>query len=72
MGIKLLAIGVSKYVGDTMNLLDGSVVLLSIVELIAMAGASEDGGLEALKAVKVFRTFRVVRVVRLLRKLKQM
>lgn len=68
MSLKLLAIGVKKYVGDTMNILDGTVVLLSIVELIAMAGADADTA-SPLSAVKVFRTFRVVRVVRLLRKL---
>ena len=34
MGTKILALGISKYVGDKMNWLDGSVVLLSIFEII--------------------------------------
>lgn len=40
MSTKLLAIGVSKYCEEGMNLLDGGVVLLSIVEL-AMSGGGE-------------------------------
>ena len=44
MGCKLLAIGPKKYVGETMNILDGAVVSLSIIELV-IAGASDgDGG----------------------------
>ena len=33
MGIKLFAIGPGKYCMESMNIIDGSVVLLSIVEL---------------------------------------
>jgi hypothetical protein len=40
MSTKLLAIGVAKYCQEGMNLLDGGVVLLSIVEL-AMSGGGE-------------------------------
>jgi hypothetical protein len=40
MSTKLLAIGVSKYCDEGMNLLDGGVVLLSIVEL-SMSGGGE-------------------------------
>ena len=35
MGVKLLAIGPKKYSASKWNLLDGSVVLLSLVEIIA-------------------------------------
>ena len=38
MGIKLLSIGPKKYVMETMNIIDGSVVLLSIVELSMTSG----------------------------------
>lgn len=34
MGTKLIAIGIKKYIDDKMNWLDGSVVLLSIFEII--------------------------------------
>jgi len=34
MGTKIIAIGIKKYVDDKMNWLDGSVVLLSIFEII--------------------------------------
>ena len=74
MCIKLLAIGPRKYSSNVMNLLDGGVVLLSIVE-IAMAAAGGGGGagnLQAFRTVRVFRTFRVLRVTRVLRALKSM
>lgn len=35
MTMKILAIGISKYISDKMNCLDGSVVLLSVIELVA-------------------------------------
>ena len=34
MFVKLLAIGFGKYIADTMNILDGGVVMLSIFELL--------------------------------------
>lgn len=70
---KLLAIGISKYLADRMNWLDGGVVMLSVVEIV-LAGvfAQEGGGLTAFKTIRVFRTFRVLRVARLLRALHSM
>lgn len=44
MACKLLAFGVKKYASDKMNLLDGAVVLLSIVELIISATGGSGGG----------------------------
>ena len=41
MGLKLLARGPKKYANERMNLLDGAVVILSIVEIIM---ASQGGG----------------------------
>ena len=73
MGSKLIAIGVSKYCGDKMNYIDGSVVLLSVFEMIADALMEEGGGsLSAFKTVRMLRTFRVFRIARLLRALKSM
>ena len=76
MGIKLLAIGPKKYSASKWNLLDGGVVLLSILEIIVeQQSASSSGGssgLSAFRTVKVFRTFRVMRVARILRALHSM
>ena len=74
MACKLTALGPAKYCGDKMNLLDGAVVILSIVELvIAESGGDDEGAnLQAFRTVRVFRTFRVLRVTRLLRGLQSM
>ena len=74
MSLKLLAVGLKKYVSEKFNLLDGAVVLLSIVEMImnAMGGGGGAGNLQAFRTVRVFRTFRVLRVTRILRSLKSM
>ena len=72
--LKLLAIGAKKYVIEPMNLLDGTCVLMSIIELTIGALNDEEGGgsLSAFRTVRVFRTFRVLRVARLLRFLRSM
>lgn len=74
MGIRLLARGPKKYAAEPMNLLDGGVVILSIVEIImgALDTGSGAGSLQAFRTVRVFRTFRVLRVTRILRALKSM
>lgn len=48
-----------------MNLFDGSIVMLSLFELIFMSGSNK--AVSAFRAVRIFRTFRVLRVTRLLR-----
>lgn len=74
MSCKLLAMGPKKYVGEKMNILDGAVVSLSIIEMAIAAGGGDGGGgsLQAFRTIRVFRTFRVLRVTRLLRALQQM
>lgn len=73
MGTKLIAIGVKKYVDDKMNWLDGSVVLLSIFEIIYQKIQEGKGtNLSAFKTMRLFRTFRVFRIARLLRALESM
>ena len=69
MGLRIIAIGPYKYQSDRMNYMDGTIVILSLVELIFMSGS---GALSALRAVRIFRVFRVLRVARLLRGLKSM
>ena len=74
MTLKLLAFGPKKYSREVMNLLDGGVVTLSIVEMLmaALGGGSGAGSLQAFRTIRVFRTFRVLRVTRLLRGLQSM
>lgn len=74
MTLKLLARGPRKYASERMNLLDGAVVILSIVEMImeSVGGGGGAGNLQAFRTVRVFRTFRVLRVTRILRSLKSM
>ena len=66
MSMKLTAIGPKKYVSEVMNIVDGSVVWLSIIEMV-LAGDGEQGSLQAFRSIRIFRTFRVLRVVRILR-----
>lgn len=68
-GLKMIGVGPQKYVENRMNLLDGGVVMLSLLELFMGSGT---GALSAFRSVRVFRTFRVLRVARILRSLKQM
>lgn len=74
MFCKLLAIGIGKYCSDKMNYLDGSVVMLSIFELVSQALINDQQGLglSAFKTVRMLRTFRVFRIARLLRALESM
>ena len=68
MSIKLFAIGPSKYAADKMNYMDGSIVVMTVVEFIFLSG----GAFSALRSLRIIRVFRVLRVARLLRGLKSM
>lgn len=74
MSSKLVAIGVGKYCADKMNYLDGGVVMLSVIEMVAELAMEGGGGadLSAFKTVRMLRTFRVFRIARLLRALESM
>jgi hypothetical protein len=72
MTAKIFSIGVKKYCSETMNIIDGMVVLISVVELAMSAGKSSGGQFQAFRTVRIFRTIRVVRVGRLLRALSSM
>ena len=69
MTSKLIAVGVGKYCADKMNYIDGSVVLLSIFEMVAAIFVSGGGGLSQFKALRMLRTFRVFRIASLLKAL---
>ena len=55
-----------------MNLLDGTVVLITVFEIIYNYILSENGSsnLKALKTIRLLRTLRILRITRLLRKFK--
>ena len=73
MFTKLISIGVGKYCSERMNYLDGSVVILSIIEMVAQSILEgEDLGLDAFKTIRMLRTFRVFRIARLLKALESM
>lgn len=69
MFAKIGGIGIKKYCADTMNYMDGFIVMASIVELVYGAVAADEGGLSALNLLRLLRTLRVVRIIRLLRSL---
>ena len=76
MSWKILAIGINKYVSDKMNCLDGFVVILSVIEIIAerivITTNGDSNNLSAFKTVRMLRTFRVFRIGRILRTLQSM
>merc|ERR1719160_2224334 len=55
MVLKLIAIGPLEYVSDGVNVFDGTIVIISYVELVGGGGG-----------LSVLRTFRLVRVFRLI------
>ena len=63
---KILALGPSGYVKDKMNVFDGTIVTLSVLEMVLFTG---NKAVSAFRAVRIVRTFRVLRVTRLLRSL---
>ena len=62
MGLKLITYGFRGYIRDLMNIFDGSVVIIALVELFLLGGKNSTAS--AFKTVKIFRTFRVLRVTR--------
>lgn len=72
LAIKVFCIGPKKYIDDKMNWLDGSIVGLSLMDMILTAIIGSGGNLNALKSIRVLRTLRVLRVARLLRSLESM
>ena len=65
MGLKLIALGCEGYWSDGWNQLDGSIVLLSIVDMIVTMLAAGSG--VKLSFLRVLRMLRIARVLRLMR-----
>jgi voltage-dependent calcium channel T type alpha-1G len=66
MVLKQVAIGMSKYLADKMNWLDGFIVMASIFELIfnALVGGEGVKGLSTLRMLRAIRVFRILRLLR--------
>ena len=71
MGLKIIGLGIIDYLRDQMNIFDGCVVIISLIELGILSG---EGGsaFNAFRSVRIFRAFRVLRVSRLVRSLRYM
>jgi hypothetical protein len=69
MFANIVALGLSKWLSDRMNWMDGAIVWMSLIEMIFLSGSK---ALSAFRSVRMLRTFRVLRVARLLRGLKSM
>lgn len=66
--MKLIALSPKGYVKDNMNIFDGLIVVVSVVDY----SVSQAINLKALRGFRVIRSLRVLRVSRLLRSLKYM
>jgi hypothetical protein len=53
MVLKIVGLGIKKYLKDKMNYIDAAVVILSIVELAFLSNTSSS--LTAFKSVRMFR-----------------
>ncbi|EAR95184.2 cation channel family protein (macronuclear) [Tetrahymena thermophila SB210] len=71
MAFKIIGLTPAGYVRDRMNIFDGFIVCLSILELVIFSGSGSKA-FSAFRSVRIFRTFRVLRVTRLLRGLEFM
>jgi len=69
MLLKVVALGIKDYSRDAMNLFDGTLVLISIADVIieqtTIAESSD------ISVITVFRTFRILRILKLITKSKQ-
>lgn len=70
MGLKLIGMGVIEYIRDTMNIFDGLIVIISLIEIGLMSG--KKSAFSAFRSVRIFRAFRVLRVTKLIRSLQYM
>ena len=70
MGLKLFALGCAAYWADTWNRLDGTIVVLSVLELVAALLPSAASGGVQLSFLRMLRLQRVLRLLRLLRSIR--
>ena len=68
MGIKLIGLGCAAYWADGWNCLDGTIVILSIIEMLVTWLATASGAnVSAFRVLRMLRMLRVLRVLRLMR-----
>lgn len=68
MGVKLIGLGCAAYWGDSWNRLDGTIVTMSLVEMIGdMLAAQGDVNVSFLRVLRMLRMLRVLRMLRLMR-----
>jgi hypothetical protein len=64
MVIKLLGMGIKDYSSDSFNIFDGTIVMISVVEMIAeklFDGSLGGGAFSSLRAVRLLRVFKLAR-----------
>jgi hypothetical protein len=63
MVVKLLGMGIREYCNDSFNIFDGTVVIISIVEMIVSKLGFDLGGgaISSLRAVRLLRVFKLAR-----------
>jgi len=74
MVLKLVGLGWQEYHTDRLNLFDGFIVCISVVELaikVFMTNPSSSTGLSALRSLRLFRIMKLARSWRSLRELLQ-
>ncbi len=71
-GLKLVGMGVVKYLSDALNYVDGLVVIFSVIEMIFLDSSNNSSFFRAFQALRILRTLRVVRMIRLIRVLRSM
>ena len=68
MGIKLIGLGCAAYWADGWNCLDGTIVILSIIEmLVTWLSTASGANVSAFRVLRMLRMLRVLRVLRLMR-----
>eukprot|EP00756_Hemistasia_phaeocysticola_P019108 Hpha_TRINITY_DN15640_c10_g1::TRINITY_DN15640_c10_g1_i1::g.97884::m.97884 len=72
MVLKLMASGILGYLEDSFNVLDGGIVIVSIIEFAIEMSATSEGPNSAGANVSVFRALRLLRVFKLLKNFPQL
>lgn len=57
MVLKLIGLGIKKYMQDGFNIFDGIIVIISMVEL----ATDGKGGISVLRAFRLLRIFKIIR-----------
>lgn len=64
MVIKLIGLGISEYCSDNFNIFDGTVVIISVIEMVIESfidGGLGGGAISSLRAVRLLRVFKLAR-----------